>query len=279
MDKNKTVLITGATSGIGFATAELFLSKNWTVISTGRNKESLEKLSEMGSHTMTMDVTKEEDIDAVFHEIEKKFSAPDVLVNNAGYGQFGPIEETDDKSARKQFDTNVFGLVSVTRRVLPLMRKQGTGRIINVSSIAGRISIPGGGWYAASKHAVEAISDALRWEVKKFGIKVIVIQPGPIKTGFSSTVKEQMVVDTTVTHYNEILTAILNAGNNTSGGSVKDCAFKIYKAATAKSPKTRYILTKEARLIKIALFAFPQKLIDFIVQKALKKNKPKGKSE
>ena len=269
----KTVLITGATSGIGYSTAELFLKHNWTVIATGRNRNSLEKLSSLGAHTMILDVTNEKDIDTVFNDIELKFSRLDVLVNNAGYGQFGSIEETDDKSARKQFDTNVFGLAAVTRRFLPLMRKYRTGRIINVSSIAGRISIPCGGWYAGSKHAVEAISDALRWEVKQFGIKVIVIQPGPIKTGFSTTVKNQMAVKSENSPYDEILKAVLNAGNKSSGGKVESCAKTIYKAASSKRPKIRYILTKEAWLIKIILFTLPQRLIDNIIHRAIFKDK------
>ncbi|MDD3687171.1 MAG: SDR family oxidoreductase, partial [Bacteroidales bacterium] len=191
----KTILITGATSGIGEAAVNLFQSKGWKVIATGRNKERLDEIAKSGAETYKLDITNQQEINNLVTSITAAGKKIDVLLNNAGYGQFGTIEETSDEKARAQFDTNVFGLAAMCRAFIPLMRNNGGGRIINVSSVAGKTSMPGGGWYAASKFAVEAISDALRWETKQFGIKVSVILPGPIKTGFATTVNSNVVIN------------------------------------------------------------------------------------
>ncbi|MDD4149389.1 MAG: SDR family oxidoreductase [Bacteroidales bacterium] len=260
----KTVLITGATSGIGQACSELFLKKGWNVIATGRNNQKLDMLKTSGASVFLLDVTKQTDINNLVTYIVNNKITIDVLVNNAGFGQFGTIEETPDEKIRAQFDTNVFGMAAMIRAILPMMRENSSGRIVNVSSAAGLTSMPGGGWYAASKFAVEALSDALRWEVKKLGIKVAIIEPGPIKTDFAETVHNNIVIPEN-TPYGSLVKDLTQSTNGFKGGTVKNCAKIIYKAATRKRPRNRYLVTKEAKLIKFLLFILPPKIMDFFV--------------
>ena len=263
---NKTILITGATSGIGKAAAELFLSKSWTVIATGRNIDKLDELKVKGAIVHLLDVSKEEDIEQLVKFINSNQFKIDVLLNNAGFGQFGTIEETEISKAKAQFETNVFGLVAVSQKIIPMMRQNGSGRIINISSIAGKTSMPGGGWYSASKYAVEAISDAMRWETKQFGIKVSIIEPGPIKTEFGNTVNK-IIVTKENSPYKNLVVDLTKSTKSIKGGTVKDCASKIYKAATSKRPHNRYLVTKEAKLIKFILAILPPKLLDYFIIK------------
>src|SRR5256714_1564722 len=184
---SKAVLITGCSTGIGRATAQRLAQRGWTVYATARNIDSIADLAESGCKTMQLDVCDEASMQAAVSSIEAAEGAIGVLVNNAGYSQDGAIEEVPIDEVRRQFETNVFGLARLTQLVLPGMRRQGWGRVINVSSMGGRLTFPGGGYYHATKHAVEAISDALRFEVRPFGIDVVVIEPGPIKTAFEET--------------------------------------------------------------------------------------------
>lgn len=262
----KTIFITGATSGIGEASANLFLSKNWKVIATGRNKEKLEEFKAKGVETFVLDVTDEQEINKIFTEIRQRGTIINVVLNNAGYGQFGTIEEVSAEQAKKQFETNLFGLASVCRAIIPMMRNNNGGRIINVSSAAGFVSMPGGGWYAASKHAVEAISDALRWETKQFGIKVSLIEPGPIKTQFANNVYANIVYNENGP-YSTLVRDLTTSTKAISGGTVENCAKKIYKAATKKRPRNRYLVTKEAFLIKFLINFLPPKILDYFVIK------------
>ncbi|MWV65749.1 SDR family NAD(P)-dependent oxidoreductase [Halorubrum sp. JWXQ-INN 858] len=181
----KTVLITGCSSGIGRATALAFLDEGWTVYATARNPADIETLGERGCQLATLDVTDPGDVERVVERILDEEGAIDALVNNAGYGQFGPIEDVTTERVHEQFDVNVYGPHRLIRAVLPAMRRERDGTIINLSSVAGRVSFPGGGVYCGSKFAVEAMSDALRNEVREFGIDVVVVEPGPVKTDFA----------------------------------------------------------------------------------------------
>ncbi|MDL2262167.1 SDR family oxidoreductase [Bacteroidales bacterium OttesenSCG-928-I21] len=263
----KTILITGATSGIGEAAALFFLQNSWTVIATGRNTEKLGSLKEKSAITFQLDITQPDNINDLLDFLGKNNLKIDVLLNNAGYGQFGTIEETSIDKARNQFETNVFGLVAITQKILPLMRENKEGRIINISSVAGFTSMPGGGWYSASKFAVEAISDSLRWELKQFGIKVVIIEPGPISTGFSTAVKKTVVLGTDGHYGNLVKKLTTESTKSIKGGNTRDCAKLIFKAATKKRPKNRYIYTKEGKLIKIMISILPAKTVDFVVRK------------
>jgi short-subunit dehydrogenase len=186
----KTILITGATAGIGRDAALYFVRQGHTVFAAGRRKAALESLERETAggpgklHGLALDVTSAESIAAAQREVERIAGGIDVLVNNAGYGQTGPLEELSDAELRAQFDTNVFGLMAMTRAFLPSLRARGGGHIINVSSIGGRVTMPLFGAYHASKYAVEALSDALRLELRAANIKVVLVEPGPIRTEF-----------------------------------------------------------------------------------------------
>jgi NAD(P)-dependent dehydrogenase (short-subunit alcohol dehydrogenase family) len=182
-----TVLITGCSSGIGQATARAFANRGATVYATARRPETLSELTTKGITTLPLDVLDEASMAAAVEQVLSRHDAVDVLVNNAGYGLQAPIEEAELSEVRRQFETNVFGLVRLTQLVLPTMRRQGFGRIVNLSSMGGRFTFPGGGFYHASKHAVESISDALRLEVAPFGVSVILVEPGPVRTDFGAT--------------------------------------------------------------------------------------------
>src|SRR6266704_4079749 len=184
---SRAVLITGCSTGIGRATAEQLAARGWTVYATARRPESIRDLAGRGCKTLALDVCDEASMRAAVETVERAEGAVGVLVNNAGYGQEGPFEEVPMAQVRRQFETNVFGLVRLTQLVLPGMRRQSWGRVVNLSSMGGRLTLPGGAYYHATKYAVEAISDALRFEVRPFGIDVVVIEPGPIKTAFEET--------------------------------------------------------------------------------------------
>src|ERR687883_2114752 len=181
-DVSKAVLITGCSTGIGRATAERLAQHGHTVYATARRPESIADLEEKGCRTLALDVTDEESMTAAVRAVEAAEGAVGALVNNAGYSQSGAVESVPLDRVRAQFETNVFGLGRMCQLVLPGMRAQRWGRIVNLSSMGGRFTFPGGGVYHATKHAVEALSDALRFEVAGFGVKVIVIEPGLIRT-------------------------------------------------------------------------------------------------
>src|SRR3954451_15171392 len=182
-----TVLITGCSTGIGHATAERLVGAGHTVYATARRPETLADLAERGAHTLALDVTDEESMGAAVARVTEESGPVGALVNNAGYSQSGALETLPMESVRRQFETNVFGLLRMSQLVLPGMREAGRGRIVNVSSMGGRLVFPGGGAYHATKYAVEALSDALRMEVGRFGIDVICVEPGLIRTEFGST--------------------------------------------------------------------------------------------
>jgi short-subunit dehydrogenase len=176
------VLITGCSSGIGRAVAISLHAAGLTVYATARQVDALADLARQGIHTLALDVTDEASMTEAVAAVEEAAGSVGVLVNNAGYGLYGPVEQLPMDEIRRQFETNFFGLVRLTQLVLPGMRRRGRGRILNVSSMGGRITLPGGAFYHASKYAVEGLSDALRMEVAQFGIDVVLIEPGPVKT-------------------------------------------------------------------------------------------------
>jgi NAD(P)-dependent dehydrogenase (short-subunit alcohol dehydrogenase family) len=185
MTISKAVLVTGCSSGIGHATASRLAAGGWTVYATARRREALADLEARGCRTLALDVTDDDSMRAAVDAVEAEEDAVGVLVNNAGYSQSGALETVPLDAVRRQFETNVFGVLRIAQLVLPGMRRQGWGRIVNVGSMGGRLTFPGGGVYHATKHAVEALSDALRFEVRGFGVEVVLVEPGLIRTGFS----------------------------------------------------------------------------------------------
>lgn len=184
---SKTVLITGCSSGIGEATARRLAAAGWTVYATARRPEAIEHLKDAGCRTLALDVTDEASMRAAVDEVQRAEGGVGVLVNNAGYSQGGAIEQVPLDAVRAQFETNVFGLIALTQMVLPGMREQRWGKVVNIGSMGGRLTFPGGGLYHATKYSLEAISDALRFEVKGFGVDVVLIEPGLIVTEFAAT--------------------------------------------------------------------------------------------
>lgn len=188
---DKTVLITGCSSGIGEATAKQFVENDWTVYATARDTADLDDLWNLGCETEELDVTRHEQVYSVLNRIKTEEGRLDCLVNNAGYGQFGPMEDISAGRLRKQFDVNLFGVHRLIKEALPLLRKS-EGTIVNLSSIVGSVWLPGTGAYSASKAAIEAMSDALRVEVHPFGLDVILIEPGRVSTEFADTTNDSM---------------------------------------------------------------------------------------
>ncbi len=194
---DQVVLITGASMGIGEAVALKAAEQGAKLILAARREGVLQTVKEIVSKrgaeaiVVPTDVADPDQITTLVQTALDQFGRVDILVNNAGYGQWGPVEEVPDAAVRRQFEVNVFGLLNLTRSLIPVMRQQGSGRIINISSVVGQISMPFSGIYSASKHAVEAVSDALRVEVAPFGINVILIEPGPVATEFFQVAKDK----------------------------------------------------------------------------------------
>ena len=238
----RTVLITGASSGIGKATAQLLLLHGWKVIAAARRTHAMNDLRAAGAEIIPLDITDIQSRQSLVTDVHEQFGVLDALVNNAGFGEVGPIETMPIQTAQSLFEVNVFGLIGLTQMVLPEMRTHGKGRVINVSSIAGRFVTPGSGWYAASKFAVEALSDALRLELHQFGIKVVVIEPGLIATGFEAIAKASMAEAQSDPAWAAMMGKVeLNWLKGFRSASPAHVVAKtIQKALDARSPKARY---------------------------------------
>jgi NAD(P)-dependent dehydrogenase (short-subunit alcohol dehydrogenase family) len=253
---SRAVLITGCSSGIGRETARHLAGRGWKVYATARRPESVEDLKGEGCETLACDVTDEASMSACVSAVEEAEGAVGVLVNNAGYSQSGAIEDVPMDAVRTQFETNVFGLMRMCQLVLPHMRGQRWGRIVNVSSMGGKLVFPGGGVYHATKHAVEALSDALRFEVAGFGIDVVVIEPGLIKTRFGEAavgaMAEALPTDGPYAEFNAAVgreTAGVYKGPLAILGSGPEAvARKIERAISTRRPRTRYGVTPSATM-------------------------------
>ena len=252
MAVSRAVLVTGCSSGIGRATAERLAAAGWTVYASARRLGDVAGLA--GCRPLELDVTDDASLRTAVERIEHEEGAVGVLVNNAGYSQSGAVESVPLDEARRQFETNVFGLVRLTQLVLPGMRRQGWGRVVNVSSMGGELTFPGGGWYHASKHAVEALSDALRFEVEGFGIDVVVIQPGLIRTGFADAAVGSIEhEDGPYARFNAAVGAATAGAYEGGfarrlGGGPEAVAAAIERAVSARRPRARYRVTPSARL-------------------------------
>ena len=252
---SKAILITGCSTGIGHATALRLAKAGHTVYATARGVDSLAGLRAAGAKTLALDVTDEESMTAAVNRVVDEQGAVGVLINTAGYSQSGAIESLAMDDLRRQFETNVFGLVRMCQLVLPGMRQQHWGRIVNISSMGANFTFPGGGAYHASKYAVEAISDALRFEVKGFGVDVVVIQPGLIRTEFAATAQTGLNDDDGP--YADFNAAVGAATEDAYakgplaklGGDADSVAKAVEKAITAARPPIRVRVTPSAHLL------------------------------
>jgi len=277
---SKAVLITGCSTGIGRATALLLAERGYPVYATARRLESIADLGIRGCRTLQLDVCDETSMIAAVQTIEASEGAVGILVNNAGYGLEGAFETTPIAEVRRQFETNVFGLTRLTQLVLPGMRRQHWGRIVNVSSVGGKLTLPGGAFYHASKHAVEAISDALRFEVREFGIDVIVIEPGAIKTRFGDTATASIGQQAGGPYeaFNvEVATKIKDAFEGrlaAFAGESIDVARKIERAISAPKPRTRYPVTAAAHVLTRLRAVLPDRAFDAFLRTQFKPPQP-----
>lgn len=255
---NRTVLITGCSSGIGRATAYAFLDEEWRVYATARNPADIEKLGEAGCDIGTIDVTDPVDVERVVDRIVQEEGRVDALVNNAGYGQHGPLEDVPDDLLQKQFDVNLFGPHRLVREVLPHMREREEGTIVNVSSVAGRLAAPGMGAYSASKHAMEGYSDSLRLEVDQFGIDVSVVQPGPVKTGFRDRVDDEIGRLDRTRAYEDLYEfqedAKLFGADSPLAIHPAEVAEAVVEAAVTPDPEPRYVVGRAAQALIYASY-------------------------
>lgn len=248
---NRTIFITGASSGIGKATAKLFQEKGWNVVATMRTPEKEEELTGLPNVLVTrLDVLDPSSIEEALGLAIDKFEKIDVLVNNAGYGAYGPLEAFSSEQIRRQFGTNVLGLLDVTTAVLPHFRKNGNGTVINISSMGGKITFPLGSLYHGTKFAVEGISEALSFELEAIGCRMKIVEPGIINTDFGGRSLD-FANDESLTEYQEFISKIVQAleksqGNGSEAGLV---AKVIYEAATDGSDRLRYIAGDDAEML------------------------------
>lgn len=239
---NKVVLITGASSGMGKVTAKLLVQNGYIVYAAARRIEKMNDLKQLGAKILQMDVTADATMTSGIDQIIKNEGRIDILINNAGFGLSGAIEDVPLADARYQMEVNVFGLSRLTQLVLPHMRKQQSGKIVNITSTAGKMTSPLNGWYHASKFAAEALSDSVRMEVKQFGIDVIVIEPGGVKSEWGDIAIRNMHDMSAGKAYSKMADKMIELANKITEKNAEPevIAALILKSITAKNPKTRY---------------------------------------
>ena len=270
----KVALVTGASSGIGKETAKLLIEKGFIVYGAARRIEKMTELKNAGVKLLTMDVTDETSMVKGIQEILKAEKRIDLLVNNAGYGSYGALEDVPISEAKYQFEVNIFGLARLCQLVLPTMRSQHSGRIINVSSIGGSFGEPHGSWYHATKFALEGLSDSLRMELKEFGIDVVVIKPGAILTEWNSIARENLIKVSGNTAYKASVHkhAKMLANTDSRGSQPIVVAKTIVKAATTNKPKTRYATGYGAKPLLLLKSTMSDQLFDRFMLSMIRKS-------
>ena len=241
----KVAIVTGASSGMGESTAILLSQQGYKVYGAARRINEMKSLESKGVSVLPLDLTQDESILHCVNTVFEKEGRIDILINNAGYGSYGAVEDVTIEEARRQFEVNIFGLARITQLVLPIMRKNRSGRIVNISSMGGKVYTPYGAWYHATKHALEGWSDSLRLEVKPFGIEVVIVEPGGIKTPWGIIAADNLQKTSGNGVYaegaNKAIATMkkMYAGKNLTDQEV--LAKEIVKAATTAKPKTRYV--------------------------------------
>jgi short-subunit dehydrogenase len=272
----KVVLITGASGGIGRAISEKILKNSgYKVYGVSRNEKKLKYLSEReNGNYKILDITDGKNIRKCVAEILEAEETIDILINNAGYGLLGAVEDIDLSEAKKQFEVNLFGLAELSKLVIPEMRKKGSGKIINISSIAGKTWIPFGGWYNASKFAVEGLSNAMRNELKDFGIDVVIIEPGAIKTNWADIAAENLLDKSGQGIYKEKAEKQAKKFNemySDKGLAVESSyvADVVFKAVESSRPKSRYAVPFHAKALLFFNRILPDKIMDLLINKVM----------
>lgn len=263
----QVAVITGAASGFGFELSKSLHSKGWIVYGTDKNKKALKTLESLGIKTLVMDVTSDSQVKNGINKVIKTENRIDLVVANAGYGGFAGIEDLSHEAVRQMFEVNVFGVDRTIRAALPQMRKQRSGRIIITASVVAHVSLVGLGWYAATKHAVEAMANALRQEVKPLGIKVSVIEPGTVKTGFGKVAFDHLNEYRGIKDYEQVIRGFdkyLGGMYRMSPGPAKVLR-AMEKAALSKHPRPIYPASWDVRALKFVFYALPRSWVDAFV--------------
>lgn len=273
----KVILITGASSGIGKDTAISLIKHGHVVYGAARRLEMMQDIIQAGGHAIKMDILKDRNIDDVVNQIIKEQNRIDVLINNAGYGLWGAVETISIDEAKRQFDVNIFGLAYLTKKIIPIMRKQKSGKIINMSSMGGKVYTPFGAWYHATKYALEGWSDCLRIELKSFGIDVILIEPGVIKTEFQDVMMDSTVERSIGTPYEKKLKALEKATQEMYirgiGSPPSTITKLIIKAINSHNPKRRYVGGLFAKPMLFIKKWFGDKMYEKAIMSQIKKAK------
>lgn len=269
---SKVVLITGASAGIGKEAVKILLGQGYIVYGAARRLENMQDIKEAGAKVIAMDVTDDASMVKGINEILANEKRIDVLVNNAGYGSFGAVEDVPMQEARMQFEVNLFGLARLTQLVLPTMRAQGSGKIINISSIAGKMAQPHGAWYHSTKFAVEGLSDCLRMELKQFGIDVVIVEPGAIYTEWNTIARDSLAKVSGNTAYKELVGKHVKMMETADrkGSQPIVIAKAIAKAVNARRPKTRYAAGMGAKPALFFKWLLCDRTFDWIVMRIMR---------
>jgi NAD(P)-dependent dehydrogenase (short-subunit alcohol dehydrogenase family) len=266
---DRVALVTGGSSGIGERTAVRLREAGFTTYAVARRVERMRALEDAGVTTFAMDVTDDASMTSGIERILGDQGRLDVLVNNAGYGSYGAVENVPIEEARRQFEVNLFGLARLTQLATPGMRERGSGRIINVSSVGGKFYEPLGAWYHATKFAVEGFSDSLRLELAPYGIRVVILEPGPIRTEWNAIARDNLVESSRGTAYQrqaEAVAARMESGEDPMVSSSPDVvAKKIATAATTRRPRTRYPVGRGARSLVTGRRLLPDRAMDAVI--------------
>lgn len=268
----RVALVTGASAGIGKAIVRRLLADGWRVYGAARRVEKMADIEAEGAKTLALDVTSEGSMRAAVEGLLSADGRIDALVNNAGYGSYGALEEVDIAEGRRQFEVNVFGLMRLTQLVLPTMRKQHSGTVVNISSMGGRIWTPIGGWYHATKHALEVLSDTLRVETKPFGVRVVVVQPGAIESEWSGIAADNLETQSEGTVYSSLVEPmgyLLRQYDNAASPDV--VADAVSKAVNSEKPKRRYAVPFDAKNAVFARWLLPDAIWDRLMVAAFKR--------
>lgn len=270
--EKKVIILTGASCGIGYQTAEKLAKQGHVVYGAARRVEKMEPLKAFGVKPLSMDVTSEESTEKAVSAVVAAEGRIDVLINNAGYGSYGAVEDVSMAEARKQFDVNVFGVAMLTQKVLPYMRRQQGGTIVNVGSMGGRVTTYFGAWYHATKYALEGFSDALRMETKEFGINVSIIEPGGIKTPWGFVAADHLEESAKGGAYEERARKTAEGMRKQYSGNMMSkpevVAKAISRAVNARRPRARYLIGFGAKPLVFMHSILPARCFDWLMMRA-----------
>jgi NAD(P)-dependent dehydrogenase (short-subunit alcohol dehydrogenase family) len=267
----KVALVTGASAGIGKAIVRRLLADGWTVYGVARRVGNMADIQAAGAKVLAMDVTDETGMQAAVNELLAAEGRIDALVNNAGYGSYGAIEDVPLAEARRQFEVNVFGVARLTQLVLPVMRKAHSGTIVNITSMGGRIWMPIGGWYHATKHALEVLSDALRVEARPFGIHVVVVQPGAIQSEWAGIAADNLERTSRDSVYQDTIGPMTRVLRNYGKAASPDVVARaVSRAVNSAHPRRRYATPADAKLLIFLHWLLPDAAFERMLKVALK---------